>query len=280
VPSAHLSATWETPPTVLIGAALALLLFVQAFVRLRRRRAEHAPWSRAVLFAAGLALLVVPLVSPLDHAADEQLLSAHMLQHVLIGDAAPALLLVAVRGPLLFFLLPPPVLRPLAALRPLRAFLSVLLRPLVSLGLWAVAIVAWHVPGAYDYALTHPVVHDLEHLSFVVGGTLAWTQLIDPARHGRLRRPQRIFFALAMLVLTQPLVDALLFSSSPAYGAYVRAPERLFGLSALTDQRLAGVVMMVEQLLTLGICVAFLLRPYLQGRRVRLRRPVLSHGSQ
>jgi cytochrome c oxidase assembly factor CtaG len=206
--------------TILIGAALALLLFVQAFVRLRRRRAEHAPWSRALLFAAGLALLVVPLVSPLDHAGDEQLLSAHMLQHVLIGDAAPALLVTAVRGPLLFFLLPPALLRPLASFRPLRAFLSALLLPLVSLGLWTVTIVVWHVPSAYDYAAAHPLVHDLEHLSFVVAGLLVWTQLVDPARHGALRRPQRIFFALAMLALAQPLVDALLFSSGAAYPRY------------------------------------------------------------
>ena len=278
MPSAHLTATWETPPTVLIGAGLALVLFVQAFVRLRRRRAEHAPWTRALLFAAGLALLVIPVASPLDHVADEQLLSAHMLQHVLIGDAAPALLVTAVRGPLLFFLLPPALLRPLASFRPLRAFLSVLLRPLVSLGLWVVAIVAWHAPPAYDYAAAHPVVHDLEHLSFVIAGILAWTQLVDPARHGALRRPQRVFFALAMFALTQPLVDALLFSSSAAYPRYAEQPDRLFGLSPLTDQRLAGAVMMVEQLLALGICVALLLRPYLKERRARVRGPALPHG--
>ena len=276
MPIAHLSASWETPPAVLIGAALALGMFVQAFVRMRRRRPDHAPWTRALLFGAGLALLVLPLISPLDHIGDEELLSAHMLQHVLIGDAAPALLVVAVRGPLLFFLLPAVVLRPLASFRPLRAFLSVLLIPLVSLGLWAVVFLGWHVPAAYDYAAARPLVHDLEHLSFVVAGTLAWVQLVDPARHGRLRRPQRVFFALAMLVIAQPLIDALLFTSSPLYGRYTGA----HGISALTDQRLAGTVMMVEQLLTLGICVAFLLRPYLQERRDRLRRPALSHGSR
>jgi putative membrane protein len=275
VPIAHLSASWETPPTVLIGVGLALVLFAQAFVRLRRRKPDHAPWSRTLLFAAGLTLLVVPLVSPLDHVGDEELLSAHMLQHVLIGDAAPALLVVAVRGPLLFFLLPPSVLRPLASFRPLRSFLSVLLRPLVSLGLWSVAFLGWHVPAAYDYAAAHPLVHDLEHLSFVVAGTLAWAQLVDPARHGRLRRPQRVFFALAMLAVSQPLVDALLFTG-PAYPRYVGA----HGLSALTDQRLAGVVMMTEQLLSLGICVALLLWPYLKERRERVRPPALSHGSR
>jgi cytochrome c oxidase assembly factor CtaG len=106
---AHIPATWETPPVVLVAAALAALLFVQAFVRLRRRRPDHAPWSRAVLFAAGLGLLVLPVLSPLDAMGDNYLLSAHMLQHVLIGDAAIALLVFAVRGPLVFFLLPPPV---------------------------------------------------------------------------------------------------------------------------------------------------------------------------
>jgi cytochrome c oxidase assembly factor CtaG len=263
VPLAHSYGSWELPPAVLIGAALALVLFAQAFVRLRRRRPEHAPWSRAPLFAAGLALLVLPLVSPLDHLGDDELLSAHMLQHMLIGDAAPALLLVAVRGPLLFFLLPPSLLRPLASVRPLRAFLSVLLIPLVSLGLWAVTMYAWHIPALYDYAAAHQAVHDLEHLSFVVAGLLAWTQLVDPARHARLRRPQRVFFALGMVALAQPLVDALLFTTSPAYPRYTGA----HGISALTDQRLAGVVMMTEQLLTLGICVALLLRPYVRERQ-------------
>jgi cytochrome c oxidase assembly factor CtaG len=274
VPSANFSASWQAPPAVLIGAVLAACLFAQAFVRLRRRRPAHAGWDRVALFAAGLALVVLPLVSPLDGAGDDRLLSAHMLQHVLIGDAGPALLVVAVRGPLLFFLLPPALLRPLAGFRPLRALLSWLLHPLVSLALWGATILVWHVPRFYDYAAAHPVVHDLQHASFIVAGLLAWTQLVDPARHGRLRRPQRILFALGMLALAQPVVSVLLFSSAPVYGRYAHPAEPLFWISPLTDQRLAGAVMMVEQLLTLGICVALLLRPYLLGRRAR--RPLLS----
>jgi putative membrane protein len=273
---AHFSASWETPLPVLIAAPIAALLFTQAFMRLRRRRPDLAPKSRAVLFGVGLVLLVGAVVSPLDSAGDDYLLSAHMLQHVLIGDAAVALLVLAVRGPLVFFLLPPPILRPLAAFRPLRAALSFLVLPLVSLALWAAAVIVWHVPRFYVFAAAHPVVHHLEHASFVAGGLLAWTQLVDPARHGRLRRPQRIFFALAMLALTQPVVDFLLFSSSPRYGRYADQPDRLLGLSPLTDQRLAGAVMMVEQLLTLGICVAILLLPYLRERRARV--PALSRS--
>ena len=246
MPSANLSASWQAPPAVLVAAALAAALFVQAFVRLRRRRPAHAPWTRAALFAAGLALLVLPLVSPLDEAGDERLLSAHMLQHVLIGDAAVALLVVAVRGPLVFFLLPPALLRPLAAFRPLRAFLSTLLRPLVSLGLWAAAMLAWHVPRLYDYAAAHPVVHDLEHASFITAGLLAWTQLVDPARQGRLRRPQRIFFALGMLALAQvgaeqdPNADAQREQLLDHHG---RARQALVGQRREAEQpvRLVGV---------------------------------------
>jgi cytochrome c oxidase assembly factor CtaG len=271
---AHFSATWEAPPLLLVAAPLAALLYAQAFIRLRRRRLDHAPWTRAVLFGAGLALLVLPVTSPLDAAGDDYLLSAHMLQHVLIGDAAVALLVVAVRGPLVFFLLPPAILRPLASFRPLRAVLAFVLLPLVSLAIWAAALYIWHWPRFYDFAAAHPVVHHLEHVCFVVGGLLVWTQLVDPARHGRLRRPQRILYALAMLVLAQPVVYFLLFSSSPQYARYANQPDRLFGLSPLTDQRLAGAVMMVEQLLTLGICVALLLRPYLRERRARV--PALS----
>src|SRR6185312_3207647 len=110
---------------------------------------------------------------------------AHMLEHVLIGDAAPALLLVAVRGPLLVFFLPSAALGPIARLRPLRALVALMLRPGVSLGAWVLAFGAWHVPAAYDAALAHPVLHDVEHLSFVLAGVLVWAQLVDPARRGR-----------------------------------------------------------------------------------------------
>jgi len=100
--AAQLESAWSAEPLVLAGVATAAILFARAFIRLRRRgRKDHASWSRAALFGCGLALLSLALVSPLDAAGDEDLLSAHMLQHMLIGDAAPALLLLAVRGPLI-----------------------------------------------------------------------------------------------------------------------------------------------------------------------------------
>jgi putative membrane protein len=273
VPVSQLSTAWRLDPVVLGLAALALVLFAQAFVRLRRRgRTDHASWGRAALFVAAVATATLPLVSPLDAVGDQYLMSVHMLQHVLIGDLALALALLAVRGPLGLFLLPPFVLRPLGRARPVRAAVGFLLRPSVAVVAWVLAMGLWHIPSAYDYALTHRNVHNLEHLSFVVAGTLVWAQLIDPARRGRLGIVQRLGFAGLLFALGTVLSDVLIFSFHPLYPAYADQGVRLFGISPLRDQQLAGLVMMSEQLLTLGICAGLLLRAQARRRPARVPR--------
>jgi len=267
-----LASEWLIQPSVLALAALAALLFAQAFVRLRRRgRADHAGWGRAVLFLVGLCLAVLPLISPLDAVGDIYLLSGHMLEHVLIGDAAPALLLVAVRGPLLFFLLPPLILRRVAHSSRLRRALAFATRPRTALVLWAIVFGFWHIPRFYDYVLTHPLAHDLEHATFFVAGLLVWTQLIDPARTGRLSPGRRLAAGVLLLWMGTVLSYVLLFSFRPLYPAYADQAERVFGLSPLRDQQAAGLVMMVEQLLSLGIFTALLIGSRLRpARRTRL----------
>jgi putative membrane protein len=194
------------------------------------------------------------LVGPMDEWADTHL-AAHMLQHVVIGDAAIALMVFAVRGPLLVFLLPPPVLVRVARAR---SFLSLLLRPRIAFGLWAANLAIWHVPYLYDLALRHQGLHDFEHLCWVACGLLVWTLLIDPGSHRRLSVGGRIALAAAMFAAGQVLADVLVFSLHPLYPAY---PGR-------TDQQLAGVVMMAEQLVTLGVLAFVLLRPRLRAARL------------
>jgi cytochrome c oxidase assembly factor CtaG len=259
-PVSELGSSWQPAPAVLAAAALALVLFFQGFVRLRRRgRTDHAGWDRALFFVTGVGLLTLALVSPLDAIGEGYLLSAHMLQHVLIGDVAPALILVALRGPLLFFFLPAAALAAVARSRAARAVLRFLVRPSVAFAIWAAVFAAWHVPAFYDYALTHQFVHDLEHLSFVVAGLLVWYQLVDPARRGVLSRGGRVGFAVMLFAAGQVLSMVLVFAFEPLYPAYAAQTERLLDISALTDQRLAGIVMMLSQAATLGTCVAFLL---------------------
>ncbi|MFL5960942.1 MAG: cytochrome c oxidase assembly protein [Gaiellaceae bacterium] len=253
-------------PVVL--AAIAALLFAQAVVRLRRRgRADLAGWDRIALFAAGVAATLFALVGPLDRLADDKLLSAHMGQHVLIGDLGPALMMTALRGPLLVFLLPAPLLAPLARSARLRAVLGTLLRPRVAFALWAANLAVWHVPYLYDAALAHQGLHDFEHVCWTFCGILVWTLLVDPGSHRRLSVGGRVALAAALFAAGQILTDVLVFSLTPLYPAYQGA----YGISSVTDQQLSGIVMMVEQLATLATCVALLLRPrWSRSRRARL----------
>jgi cytochrome c oxidase assembly factor CtaG len=249
----------------IVAAAAAAALFGHAFVRLRARgRTDLASWSRAAVFALGLAVALAALVSPLDRIAEQDLLSAHMLQHVLLGDLAPALLVVALRGPLLFFLVPAPVLGPVARSPRVRAVLAALMRPQVAFGLWALNLAVWHVPAIYDAALTRLWLHDLEHTCWLLAGVLVWTLLVDPAGHGRLTTGGRLALAVALFAAGQVLTDVLVFSFTPLYPAYAGA----HGLSAVRDQQLAGLAMMAEQLLTLGTLAVLLLRPRIKSARL------------
>jgi putative copper resistance protein D len=247
-------------PVVFAAATVALMQFGRAFVRLRRRgRTDHAGWGRAVLFAAGIALTVVPLVSPLAGGS----LAGHMLEHVLIADVAVALLLLAVRGPLLFFVVPATAARAFARRTALRRAAAWLTRPGPALAVWACVYAAWHVPAAYDYAVAHESVHAAEHLSFVVAGFLVWTLLVDPAGRRTLWLGARLAVAGALFAFGQVLSDLLLLAPEPLFPSYAGEP------SALRDQQLAGVVMMAEQLLTLGLCALLLVRASLRASAAR-----------
>src|SRR6185312_6024100 len=174
VPASAIAGAWHVHLAPVLFALVATAVFAPAFARVRRSDRALAPWSRAAVFAGGLAVMVVPLVSPLNVAGERYLLSAHMLEHVFLADAGAALLVLSVRGQVSRSLLPRPAPAPLPAIG------AFLLRPAVTLAVWAAVVAVWHIPAVYDRALTHPALHAVEHLSFVLAGLLAWTQLVDP----------------------------------------------------------------------------------------------------
>jgi putative membrane protein len=255
--------TWSADPLAIALSALAAALYAQGFVRLRRRsRGAHASALRAALFAAGVAVTLLALVSPVDAVGEDQLLSAHMLQHLMLGDLGPLLIVLGLRGPIGVFVLPAASLR-VVARGPVRRLVSFLLRPRVSLGVWVTSVGAWQVPAAYDAAIAHPAVHVLEHTCFAVAGLLAWTQIVDPARRGRLSVGQRAMFAFAMLVVSGLLAEVLV-ALHPIYPYYVRVHDRPFGWSAGQDQSHAALLMMAEQIATLATAMTFLVRAHVE----------------
>ena len=256
-----LPGAWRLEPVPIAAALLALALFAQAWLRLRRRgRSDHASLRHAVLFTAGVLVALGALVSPLDAIGEEYLLLAHMAQHQVLLDVSPALVMLGLRGPLGAFLLPAPVLRPLAHNAAVRAAFRVLTTWWTALAAFVAAVAAWHVPAVYEMALEHGWLHDLEHLSFAVAGALLWLQLVDPARRGHLSRASRAVLAVAHLI-----VHPILLSGGVRYGAYARQDERLLGLSALADQHWAAVLMTVEEVLVLGTAIVVLAWPALGG---------------
>jgi putative membrane protein len=256
----NLWGAWSFQPLVVGAGLVAIGFFLHGWRRLHRRRADLAPWTRIPLFVSGVVVTVLAIVSPIDAIGEKYLQSVHMLQHVLIADLGIALTLVAVRGPLTVFFLPRDLLVPLARVHRLRRLLGFLLRPGVSYAVWVTVLLAWHVPRFYEAALHHRPVHDLMHLSFVVGGLLVWTQIVDPSRHGRLTLAERVGYTALVFWTGQIMAYVILFDPTPLFPTYVHQPVRLLGLSPLTDQKLAGVVMMVEQVATVGVAFVLLLR--------------------
>lgn len=249
---------WALDPLVPIGAAAVGLLYMGGWLRLRARgRPDLANGWRAVAFAAGLVVIAFALVSPLDHIGEEYLLSAHMTQHVLIGDLGPALLTLGVMGPLAMFVVPRPALRALARPRP-RAVLRVLGRPWVAFVAWTVVMLGWHVPSAYGYALDNRWAHDLEHLSMIAVGLAVWMHIVGNVPRIRMSHARRAAYALGLFLVGMVLSEAL-FLRDPLYDVYVEQPDRLFGLSPTADQIRAALIMAAEQMLTFLTAAALLM---------------------
>jgi putative membrane protein len=249
---------WGADPLVLFGVAAIAILYAMGWSRLRRRgRPDFASLPRAACFAGGLAVIAFALLSPLDHIGEKYLLSAHMTQHVLIGDVAPLLLTLGVAGPLALFVVPRPALRALARPRP-RAVLRILGRPSVAFAAWAAVMWGWHVPVAYEYALAHPWAHNIEHVSMITAGLAVWMHILGLVPRRRVSHVRRAGYAIGLLAVGMVLSEVM-FLRDPLYFVYVDQPDRLLGLSPTADQTRAALIMAAEQMLTLVTAAALLM---------------------
>jgi putative membrane protein len=261
---AHLpvDTSWTFDPLQVVPTVLLALLYARR-VRTLRARGTAVPGWRVASFATGIAILLAALVSPL-HALGEQLFSFHMLQHVLLGDLAPLALLAGLTGP---------ILRPaLVFLHRLR-FLA---NPLIALPLWAVDLYAWHLPYLYDAAVRHDPVHALEHLCFFTGGLIMWLPVLEtlPAPEWFGTGAKLAYIAVVRVVETV-LGNVFFWAGATFYGVYEHR-QRLWGISPLEDQGLAGAVMMIEGSIVTIVALAWLfLRMAGEGE---LRQRLLERG--
>jgi putative membrane protein len=245
--------SWTLSPGVLISTALVGGAYLRRWRQVRRgpsaRRSIEAPVWRLCCFMASLLALLIALLSPLDALA-EQLLLMHMVQHVLLLDVVPIL---AILG------LTKVILRPLTRLvADLERRAGPLAHPAFAVTLYVTVIWGWHVPGAYDLAVRHSGVHVIEHLCFLLAGSLYWWHLLSPIRaRMRLDGLGPVIYMASTKLLVGALGMGLAFAPSALYPYYVQH-VRVWGISALDDQSMAGLIMAVEQSLVMGIALVVL----------------------
>jgi cytochrome c oxidase assembly factor CtaG len=264
--SPHLS--WSPSPTVLVGAALALAVYVRRWRRVRgegpARAAHDAPVWRLCCFAGAVAVALIALVSPLDSLAD-QVFFGHMVQHMQLLDIVPNLAIVGLTRVLLR-----PVTRPVHRLERRAGPLA---HPAFAVALYVGAIWAWHVPAAYDLAIEHEGVHLAEHVTFLLAGSLYWWHLLSPIRaRMRLDGMGPVVYMASTKLLVGALGMGLAFAPAALY-PYYEHHASVWGLSAHDDQAIAGLVMAVEQSLVMGIALVVLfVRALAESERAQQRR--------
>ena len=256
---------WSFDPAQLLPAALAGFLYWRRALRLRERGTPVPGWRQG-LFGLGLLLLIGALASPIDRLGEERLFAFHMLQHVLLGDLAALCLVAGLTGPLL---------RPVLQFRVVER-LRFLAHPLVALPLWAINLYAWHLPVAYEAALGSDAVHALEHLCFLTFGALMWAPVVEvlpgPMWFGT---GWKLGYIVVVRLLETVLGNIFLWTGTVVYSTYEHAP-RIWGVSALADQGIAGGVMMIEgSLVTIGALAWLFLKLAAEGE---LRQQLLERG--
>lgn len=260
---------WLPDPGVLAPIALLVVIYVRRFRAARREEGGRgAGWPQALAFAGGIVALLLAVASPIDGLGEDYLFSAHMVQHVLLGDIAPALLLLSLSRV---------IMRPATRrLHVVERKLGRLFSPWTGLALWLFFTYTWHIPALYDAALEDPLIHFLEHMTFFTAGVCVWWPLIQPVP---MRKPLKGFQTVAYIGSAKFGLAALglyLTWSSTAFYPYYETVPRIWGLSVVADQNAAGAIMMVEQSITFVIALVFLFSRMLtqsetdQRRRERL----------
>ena len=253
--------TWTFEPVVVLPLCAVTVCYGLGITRMWRRagRGRGVSPARTLSFAAGITALVAALVSPLD-ALGGTLLSAHMAQHGLLAGVAPPLLLLSrPAGALAWGLIPPPQVKPLASSvwRSLRATTRIFAAPALATLLHGIVLWIWHAPMLFGAAVAYDWVHALQHLSFFVTAIFFWHSLLDA--DGAQRAGIATLAAFLTFMHTGLLGGLITMAPAPLYPSYFGRTD-LWGLTALEDQQLAGLLMWVPlgvPYAVVGLCLAW-----------------------
>lgn len=269
-PLRTLLAAWSWQP----GSILGLVLLAGTYGWLARRYPPSL--GQGMLFTSGLLLLSLTLLSPLEVLGDRYLLSAHMLQQLLLVLAVPPLLLRS---------LPEAAVRDLPRCRLLARLERTLGRPLPLVVLLCVILLAWHVPALYEQALAQAPLHAIQRLALFGLATLYWWPAVHAAgASARLSHPERIAYLIAGNIPNVVLGAILTLASAPLYPTYASAVDPLglfpltresWGLTPLVDQQLGGLLVWVPGGLLILLAIGFTFLDWEAQAAMRAHQPEL-----
>jgi len=236
---------WTWYPSVVIGFSVWTLLYVFAV-----QRGKPTPFAQQIAFHIGTLIGLVALVSPLDELGDEYLFSAHMVQHLLLIFGTAPLWLIGTPGWLVDRIISQGSTRSFNRLAsPMSAFAA-----LVGV-MWF-----WHIPAIYEMAQESEAIHIFEHLTYIGSALIGWWPVMgaDSSRISKPEPPARMLYLFLLAVPCTVLAAILTFSQSPLYAFYITASHP-FGLTALEDQHLGGLLMWLptHMFLLLALSITF-----------------------
>jgi putative membrane protein len=258
---------WSPPIFLTTTVILCAIVYTRGWFAIRQTRPALFPTWRLAVFLLGLATIWLAIGSPLDGFADA-LLSAHMVEHLLLMSFVPPLLLLGYPAvPLLRGLpraLTVHLLGPLLRIKALRNLGHILTTPLVAWLAMNLIFLGWHVPAAYDFALEHEHWHEFEHLCFLGSSILFWWPLIRPwPTSARYPGWYMLPYLVGADIVNTALSAFLAFCDRPVYGYYQRQPNPLH-ISPLSDQVAGAVIMWIVGSLVFLIPAVFVTVQLLQ----------------
>lgn len=242
---------WQIEP-VLIGLITTLATAYYVSVGpLRRRLAprEKFPTAKALLFGLALVLLFLNEGSPLHDLAERYLLSAHMIQHLLLSYVVTPLLIAGTPAWLFRAAFANPSILPT---------MRVVFHPLMTFAAFALVMAIYHLPRLYDLSLVNTSLHHSVHIIILIASVMVWWPIMSPIKE--LPRPPylvRVAYLFLLPVAQLPIFAFVTFAHEPLYQVYAHMPTRAFGLSVMEDQAIGGIVMKVAGVVAFGIPFIF-----------------------
>jgi putative membrane protein len=239
-------ASWTPPVPLTLAVILAASLYLRGWIHLRSVSIHAIPAWRACSFVLGLFLIWIALGSLLS-ALDEELLTVHMVQHLLLMTFAPPLILLGAPVMPLLHGLPQQIVQavvgPLFRWPPLQWIGRVITRPVFCWLAAAAALVGWHIPVAFTLGLQSESWHIVEHTCFLGAGLLFWWPVVQPWPSAAIWPRWSIILYLFLATLPCDILSGfLVFSDRIAYANY-SSRLRQFSISVLEDQQVAGALM-------------------------------------